>query len=49
MISYKRQIRLRDLEIYLLFKNSMSMGYLIIEDLRRPLSASERTLFHINT
>lgn len=44
MISYKRQIRLKDLEIYLLFRDSMSLGYLIIEDLRRPLSAEELNL-----
>lgn len=45
MISYNREIRLRDLEIYLLFKSGLSMGYLIIEDLRRPLGKEEMKLY----
>lgn len=44
MISYKREIRLKDLEIYFLFKDSVSMGYLVIEDLRRSLSKEELEL-----
>ncbi|WP_445491448.1 hypothetical protein [Niallia sp. 03133] len=44
MISYKREIRLRDLEVYLIFKENISMGYLIIEDLRRPLGQEELTI-----
>lgn len=44
MISYKREIRLNDLEIYFLFKDSVSMGYLVIEDLRRSLSKEELEL-----
>lgn len=45
MIKYKREIRLKDLEIYMIFKDNTSMGYLIIEDLRRPLSKEELKLF----
>lgn len=45
MISYQRKIRLKDLEIYLLFKDSTSMGYLIIEDLRRPIGKEELELY----
>jgi len=41
LISYRREVRLRDLEIFMLFKDNVSMGYLIIEDLRRPLNENE--------
>lgn len=42
MIRYKRKIRLKDLEIFMLFKDGISMGYLIIEDLRRTLNDDEK-------
>lgn len=45
MISYKRQVRLQDLEIFMIFQDSMSLGYLLIEDLRRPLGEKELELF----
>lgn len=45
MISYQREIRLNDLEIYYLFKHHMSLGYLIIEDLRRALNKEELELY----
>lgn len=45
LISYKRQIRLQDLEIFLIYKDSISLGYLIIEDLRRSLGEKELQLF----
>lgn len=45
MISYKRQIKLKNLEIFLIFKDSISMGYLIIEDTRRKLNQEELTRY----
>lgn len=42
MIRYKRKIRLKDLEIFMLFKDGISMGYLVIEDLRRSLNDDEK-------
>lgn len=44
MIKYKRRLRMKNLEIFLLFKDSISMGYLIIEDLRRHLNKYEKQL-----
>lgn len=44
MIRYKRKIRMENIEIFLLFKDSISMGYLIIEDLRRHLNEYEKQL-----
>lgn len=44
MIRYKRKVRMKNIEIFMLFKNSVSMGYLIIEDLRRPLNDIEKQL-----
>lgn len=41
MVSYIRKIRLKDLEIFMLFKKNQSLGYLINEDLRRPLTHEE--------
>ena len=41
MITYRRKIRLKDLEIFMLFKKGISLGYLIIEDLRRPLTIED--------
>ena len=37
MFKFRRTLRLRDLEIFMAFKNNISLGYLVIEDLRRPL------------
>lgn len=45
MISFQRKVNMRDLEIFLLFKDDVSMGYLVIEDLRRPLGKEELELF----
>ncbi|RSD28637.1 hypothetical protein [Mesobacillus subterraneus] len=45
MISFKRKLRLRDLEIFLLYRNNISLGYLIIEDLRRPLNRDDLNTF----
>lgn len=44
MISYRRKVRLEKIEIFLLFKDSVSMGYLIIEDMRRSLNDAEKQL-----
>lgn len=44
MIRYKRRLRMKNLEIFMLFKDSISMGYLIIEDLRRHLNEYEKQL-----
>jgi hypothetical protein len=41
VISYRRKLRLKDLEIFMLFKKNISLGYLIIEDLRRPLALED--------
>lgn len=41
MISFRRKLRLKDLEIFILFKKNHSLGYLIIEDLRRPLTLED--------
>jgi hypothetical protein len=41
VISYRRKLRLKDLEIFMLFKKNHSLGYLIIEDLRRPLTLED--------
>lgn len=44
MIRYKRKVRMENIEIFMLFKDSISMGYLIIEDLRRHLNEYEKQL-----
>lgn len=41
MISFRRKLRFKDLEIFILFKKNHSLGYLIIEDLRRPLTLED--------
>ncbi|GEL03509.1 hypothetical protein [Rummeliibacillus stabekisii] len=44
MIRYKRRLRMKDLEIFMLFKEGTSMGYLIIEDTKRTLNSAEKQL-----
>lgn len=44
MIRYRRLIRMENIEIFKVFKNRISMGYLIIEDLRRNLNDAEKQL-----
>lgn len=44
IIRYKRKVRMENIEIFMLFKDSVSMGYLIIEDLRRCLNETEKQL-----
>jgi len=44
MIRYKRKVRMENIEIFMFFKNRISMGYLIIEDLRRHLNENEKQL-----
>jgi hypothetical protein len=41
VISFRRKLRLKDLEIFMIFKKNHSLGYLIIEDLRRPLTLED--------
>ncbi|AZB41115.1 hypothetical protein CEF21_01475 [Bacillus sp. FJAT-42376] len=38
MLVFERTLRLRDIEIFMIYKDSWSLGYLVIEDLRRPLN-----------
>lgn len=44
MIHYRRLIRMENIEIFRIVKSSVSMGYLIIEDLRRNLNDAEKQL-----
>jgi hypothetical protein len=41
VISFRRKLRLKDLEIFMIYKKNHSLGYLIIEDLRRPLTLED--------
>ncbi|MFS0883415.1 hypothetical protein [Metabacillus niabensis] len=41
MLKFARNLRLKDLEIFMIYKESISLGYLVIEDLRRPLTLED--------
>lgn len=50
MLTYSRRLRLKNLEIFMIFKNNISLGYLIIEDLRRALDIKDiGTIFEYMT
>lgn len=41
MYSYDRKLRLKNLEVFLVYKNNRTLGFLIIEDLRRALTIKD--------
>lgn len=41
MLTYGRKLRLNDLEVFMIFKENVSLGYLVIEDLRRGLTKED--------
>lgn len=41
MLTYNRKLRLRNLEIFMIFDDNISICYLVIEDLRRPLNLQD--------